>query len=175
MKTYTLKDIRKLNPCYDPSKYALKDWEGTILDILNADIVPAYDRIWLACELLDDKTNRLFAVYCAKEALKLINKPDKRSIKACNVAEKYANGKASIQELRAAYSAANTAVYAARASNAAAYAARAAYAASNAATNSAAYAAYAASNAATNSAANTAVARQNQIAKLIEMVQELEN
>lgn len=56
-----------------------------------------------------DKELRLFAVWCAKEALKLVENPDQRSINACDVAEKYANGEATIEKLTAAWYAAKDA------------------------------------------------------------------
>jgi hypothetical protein len=58
-------------------------------------------------EFISDKDLRLFGVWCARESLKLIENPDKRSIEACNVAERYANGKATKEELDAAYIAAD--------------------------------------------------------------------
>ena len=54
----------------------------------------------------DEKTQRLFAVWCAREALKLYDNPDPRSVTACDVAERYANGKATDEELAAASGAA---------------------------------------------------------------------
>jgi hypothetical protein len=54
----------------------------------------------------NDKTLRLFAVWCANEALKLLTNPDPRSVTACNVTEKYANGEATKEELAAAWDAA---------------------------------------------------------------------
>ena len=51
---------------------------------------------------LSDKDLRLFAVWCAREALKLVKHPDIRSIEACNVAERYANGEATKEELYSA-------------------------------------------------------------------------
>jgi len=73
----------------------------------------------------NDRTARLFAVWCAREALKLIDEPDPRSIEACNVAERYANGEATDEELAAAWAAAWDAAWAA-AWGAAIHAARAA-------------------------------------------------
>lgn len=57
---------------------------------------------------MTDKDMRLFAVWCAREALKLDN-PDERSINACNVAERFANGQANSDELAAARDAAGAA------------------------------------------------------------------
>jgi hypothetical protein len=36
---------------------------------------------------------RFFAVWCARESLKLVKSPDIRSIEACNTAERFANAK----------------------------------------------------------------------------------
>jgi len=60
---------------------------------------PEYDREW-----------RLFAVWCARQVQHLVT--DKRSIEALDVAERFANGLATTQELAAAWYAAG---YAARA------------------------------------------------------------
>jgi hypothetical protein len=54
----------------------------------------------------NDKILRLFAVWCAREALKLVDNPDPRSISACDVADRYANGEATKEELAAAENAA---------------------------------------------------------------------
>ena len=61
----------------------------------------------------NDKTLRLFAVWCAREALKLVDNPDPRSVNACDVAERYANGEATDEELAAALAAARDAARAA--------------------------------------------------------------
>jgi hypothetical protein len=140
MKTYTLSDIDALEPCSNPRKFVADDWSGTLLDILNVEKAEPADRIWVVTRLLDDKTNRLFAVWCAREALKLVEKPDPRSVAACDVAERFANGEATAEELAAAYAAA-------------------AYAAAYADAYAAAYA-----------ASYAGVAREKQIEKLKEMV-----
>jgi hypothetical protein len=111
-KTISNEIIRKFKPCYDPSKYIkdeneelpIKDWVEKY-----RSIVPAKDIIWLLSrkEFLFEKDLILFVVWCAREALKLIENPDKRSVEACDVAEKYVNGEATKKELDAAYIAAN--------------------------------------------------------------------
>ena len=108
MKTLTYKLICSWDPCYDPIKFIPKDWQGTALDVLRADNVPIEDRLWVVLreEAIDSKTLRLFAVWCAREALKLIKDPDPRSIAACNVAERFAHGQATAEELTAAQDAA---------------------------------------------------------------------
>jgi hypothetical protein len=106
-KTISNKIIREFNPCYDPSKFItdeneellVKDWVRKY-----RNVVPAKDIVWLLLseEFLSEKDLRLFAVWCAREALKLIENPDHRSIEACDVAERYANGEATEEELLAA-------------------------------------------------------------------------
>jgi len=55
---------------------------------------------------LNERTARLFAVLCARQALARINKPDPRSVAACDIAERFANGAATRKELAAARDAA---------------------------------------------------------------------
>jgi hypothetical protein len=159
MKQITLQEIRDLNPCYDPAKFLPENWTGTVIDILNVENCPAKDRFWVVLrdKFIDAKTLRLFAVWCAREALKLVDKPDERSIEACNVAEKYANGKATDEELSAAWADASAAAWAA--------ASAAAWAAASAAWDARA----AASDARAASAASAA-----QINQLVKMLYKLE-
>ena len=98
-----------------------------------------------------DKFLRLYAVACARAAIALIKNPDPRSIKAIDIAEAYAYGKATEAELATAH---ENAYAACAAYYAADTAACAAYAAATAATATAAYyatatAAYYAASAAT--------------------------
>lgn len=104
LPTFTYQDIVSWDPCYDPIKFLSKDWEGTAIDILKMGNIPAKDRLWavLREECIDAKTLRLFAVWNGREALSLIDNPDARSIEALNVAERYANGEATKEELKAA-------------------------------------------------------------------------
>ena len=104
--------IRRFNPCYDPSELGSK--ESEFLPIVEAvkkyrsKIKNKSDIVWLLCrrEFMTDRDMRLFAVWCAREALKLVENPDQRSIDACNVAERFASGEAASDELAAARSAA---------------------------------------------------------------------
>jgi hypothetical protein len=125
-KTISNEIIRKFQPCYDPSKFItdeneklpIKDW---IKKYRN--VVPVKDILWILLrkEFLSKKDLKLFVVWCAREALKLVENPDKISVNACNVAEKYANGEATKEELDVAYIAAddvaNSLAYAARAAH----------------------------------------------------------
>lgn len=72
----------------------------------------------------NERTARLFAVWCARQALALVDNPDPRSVAACDVAERYANSEASKDELTAAWDAAMDAAGAAWAAGDAAGAAR---------------------------------------------------
>lgn len=158
MNTFTINDIRKLKPCYDPTDYLPETWTGTALDILRVTECPAQDRLWVVLRegWIDGKTLRLFAVWCAREALK-IDKPDPRSVAVCDVAERYASGDATEEELDARWNAARHATCAAW--NAAMAAAK------DAAWNAAMAAAW---DAAGDAAWNTA--RDAQIKKLLEML-----
>lgn len=101
LKKLKIEDIRSLEPCYDPGLYLSEDWSGTALDILKMENVPVEDRFWvvLGDEFIDPKTLRLFAVDCARRALARIENPDPRSITACDVAERYAHGQATQEEI----------------------------------------------------------------------------
>ena len=111
--------IRRFNPCYDPSELGSK--ESEYLPIVEAvekyrsKIKNKEDVVWLLCrpEFMTDRDMRLFAVWCAREALKLSENPDQRSLNACDVAERFANGEATSDELDAAWDAARAAAWAA--------------------------------------------------------------
>ena len=108
MKTLTWADFAKHKPCYNPAeKYG--EWQGTILDLMRRPDIPAKDKVWAFTRegIADDKTLRLFTVACARRVQHLMK--DKRSLDALDVAERYANGNATKEELAAAWSAARAA------------------------------------------------------------------
>ena len=114
MKTLTWADFAEHKPCYNPAEKYGK-WEGTILDLMQHLNIPAKDKIWAFTRegITDNKTLRLFAVGCARRVQHLVT--DKRSLDALDVAERYANGNATKEELAAASDAAGDAAwYAAR-------------------------------------------------------------
>ena len=105
MKTLTWANFAEHKPCHNPAeKYG--NWEGTILDLMQHPDIPAKDKLWAFTRkgIADDKTLRLFAVGCARRVQNLMQ--DKRSINALDVAERYANGEATEDELAAASDAA---------------------------------------------------------------------
>ena len=124
---------------------------------------------WVATRpsVLTDKELRLFAVFCARQVQHLMT--DSRSIEAIDVAEKYAQDKASDDELAAARSAARSAAWSAArsATTAAAWAATAAADAAYAAARAAADAVAAAADAAAWAASNPAI-KESQAAWLRE-------
>lgn len=176
--------IRTLNPCYDPSKVvADENEELSPLEwvVKYRGSLPDEDIVWLLChtEFISERNLRLFAVWCGREALKLVKKPDQRTIEALNVAERYANGQATDEELNVAYADACAAYRAAAdaARAAAYYAARAARAAENAAGYAAACVAGYAADAARGAARALAGATYDsahaaQVEKLIEILKE---
>ena len=98
LHTLTWADFKKFEPCYDPQE-RYGDFSGTILDILKDKRIPAKDSIWAATRkgMLDDRTLRLFTCKCVREVWHLLT--DERSRKAVEVAELYAVGEATDEEL----------------------------------------------------------------------------
>jgi hypothetical protein len=106
-KTISNEIIRKFNPCYDPSKFITDETEElTVKQWVEKyrNVVPTKDIIWLLLrrEFMSKKDLILFVVWCARESLKLNENPDKWSVKACNLAERYANGEITKDDVEAA-------------------------------------------------------------------------
>jgi len=186
MKQLTYQDIVNMDPCQShyPDKYIPITWTGTIIDILRLPNVAPTEKLWVAYKVLDDKTLRLFAVDCARRALGRVAKPDIRSLIAVNMAEAYAHGRCTAEELQATRQAADAAATATRAAAYAATATRAAaYAAAAAVVDAAAYAATAAAVVDATAAATRAAAyavdtvtarkqeRETQIVELIRLIE----
>jgi len=108
MKIFTIDQIRSWLPCYDPAEFLPEGWSGTALDILRVEKCPIQDRLWVVLreDCISRRTLRLFACWCARQALSQVAEPDPRSVAAIAVAERYANGEASAAELATAESAA---------------------------------------------------------------------
>jgi hypothetical protein len=103
--------IRSFSPYYDPSEIGISDDESLAIkkwiEKYRNVVKNKEDIIWLICrpELMSDKNCRLFAVWCARKSFEGLTNIDPRSIEACNVTERYANGNATNDELLAARSA----------------------------------------------------------------------
>ena len=110
MKT-TLNKIREHGPCKDSGKKLLAylgktkadDEPLAITTILDSNGLD--DALWcLRAVEGHDREIRLYAVWCARQVQHLIT--DKRSLDALDVAERFANGRATKDELAAARAAA---------------------------------------------------------------------
>jgi hypothetical protein len=166
MKT-TLNRIRKKGPCKEGWSKLLTYLGKTSADdnpLEIATIVESNgldDALWcLRAVEGEDRKIRLFAVWCARRVQHLMTDP--RSLQALDVAEAYANGTATLEELKNAGAVARAVAWdawhaAGDAAWAAYVAANAAWdAAANAAANAAAYAARAARDAAAYAAGDAA-------------------
>jgi len=174
----TRESLRLAGACYDDGQIdAIIPETGVNLDEGLALDVPTEDKHWVLCCAagVPDRILREHACWCARQALNaeraVGREPDQRSWHAIEVAERFARGEATRDELAAASDAsdaARAASYAASyAASAAAWAAArdAAWAASYAARAAASYASYAASDAAW--AAAWAAAWDKQLADLV--------
>ena len=110
MKKITAKEIWKYKPCQPWTIEKIAKFLGkgkTLLEVLGMTKVEPEDRIWCVTRFLPDKTNRAFAIWCAKSC--------KTSVKEIKdyiaIMERYWNGKATEEELRAADEAAYEAAY----------------------------------------------------------------
>ena len=188
--TYDL--IKSFNPCYTPEKIGIaQGYSATIPDFIKEyrdKVHNKQDILWTLCrhEFMTDKELRLYAVWCARQIQHLMT--DERSINALDVAERYANGLATREELSTARAAAWDAAWDAASRDAARAAAwAAAWAVAWAAARDAAWdAAWAAAWDATRDAAWDAAraaawdaawdaARDAQIDKLLEVFESKEN
>ena len=111
-KGYHLTDAEHLIDWISGNQLFEAEIEGEILQGDNK-VACRKMRLVRRVDSWNDKTLRLFAVWCAREALKLIDNPDPRSVNGCDVAEKYANGEATEEELDAARAATWDAAWAA--------------------------------------------------------------
>ena len=102
----TYKQIKSFNPCYDPKKIGmLEHYDDSVINFIaefRSKVESMDDILWVLCRnyFMKDKELRLYAVWCARKVQHLMN--DQRSINALDVAERFANGEATQQELDAA-------------------------------------------------------------------------
>jgi hypothetical protein len=176
MITTTLNKIRKHQPCADGWEKLLTHLGKTGADdepLAFATILESNgldDALWCCRAAPEyDKEWRLFAVWCARQVRHLMK--DSRSLNALDVAERFANGLATEDELKAAWDAAGDAAWDAAGDAARAAAGDAAWAAARAAAGYAARAAagYAARDAA--EAAAGAAAKEKQSREFLRIVE----
>ena len=112
----TLKAIRSKGPCSEGWKKLLTNLGKTAADdeplslITILDSNGLDDALWcLRAVTGHDKEIRLFAVWCARQVQHLM--ADQRSVNALDVAERFANGDATEEELNAARAAASAAAW----------------------------------------------------------------
>ena len=109
--------LKKAKACFDPANVLGEDWNGTALDILDHPQIPSEDKIWAVCAkgALPESTQRLMAVAFVRETplhdgRNVVDlSTDERSLKALEVAELHALGRATDGELDAARDAAKDA------------------------------------------------------------------
>lgn len=97
----TLEALSKQALICQPEEHLPEGWSGNALEILQMeDIEPAYrlDMV-LHPSRLPEAILRKFAIWCARQALRLVRKPDPRAVAACEMAECYLKGTASAGEL----------------------------------------------------------------------------
>lgn len=97
----TINDIRVRWPCYDPTRYAPEDWQGTALDILRAEQVPVRDRLWVVLDdrWMDERILRRFALWCATKECQKVENPSWGNLAVLRTIERYIEGNATKQEL----------------------------------------------------------------------------
>lgn len=106
LKYFSYTDVQSWSPCYNSNRHIAEDWRA--IDVLKMDKVPFADRLWcvLRSEVVSERVMRLYAVWAYRDTLQWVTNPDPRSIEAANVAERFAKGEATQEELSAAGSAA---------------------------------------------------------------------
>ena len=106
MKTEIENYLQKHNACREGAAYART--QKSLAEVW--DNCPKLEWLfWMLAKQPNkpEKELRLFAVWCARQVQHLMK--DKRSLDALDVAERFALGKASVEELRAAWDAARAA------------------------------------------------------------------
>ena len=117
LPTITYSQLLSYDPCWSHSAAGRKRLQyysnklggkANALDILRLRRVPARDRLWavLRGDLIPDRLLHEFGCWCADEALKLIDNPDPRSVKAVMAKRQWLRGEITGEELERAQAAA---------------------------------------------------------------------
>lgn len=93
------------NACEEGVQWALSTGKETMAELWALDMKSEW-RVWIATRkgVLDDRTLRLFACFCARQNWGLL--ADERSRNAVETAERFADGKATAEDMAAASEAA---------------------------------------------------------------------
>jgi len=145
MKKITRELLRDWYACYSDDRiHELVPVEGlTPAQVLDRTDVPVEDRLWVVLResVIPRRELHLLACKWAREALAVVGNPDPRSVAAIDCAERFARGKATTEELAAAWDSACAAACDAACDAACSAACDAAWAAARAAAWAAAWAA----------------------------------
>ena len=104
----TYKDLVLINSYCRPEEIGIKsNYSATIPEFIREyrdKVKNTKDIILVLCrkDHMTERDMRLFAVWCAREALKLIDNLNPISIPACDVAEKYIRGETNTEKLNLA-------------------------------------------------------------------------
>ena len=99
MKTYSVRELSAVHESFDFSIFLGTQWTGTLVDFLQVSTIFDIIKIKVATHFIDDENNRLFAVWCARKAIASIGFYQSSLSDALNIAESYAKGSASQQEV----------------------------------------------------------------------------
>lgn len=100
----TYRQILELSPYFKPKKLGMMtDYSATVSEFIKDyrnKVIRARDLYWVVCndKFLTKKELRLYAVWCARQVQHLMK--DQRSIDALDIAEKYANGEVTVEDLK---------------------------------------------------------------------------
>ena len=107
MKKITRELLRDWYACYSDDRiHELVPVEGlTPAQVLDRTDVPVEDRLWVVLResVIPRRELHLLACKWAREALAVVGNPDPRSVAAIDCAERFARGKATTEELAAAW------------------------------------------------------------------------
>ena len=92
LKSITVEDINKLNPCYDPITVLDPSKSYNAISIIDCG-VKIQDSVWVICrpDYVSDELSRAFSIWCAQNALNNVSNADPRSIEALKLAKSFIN------------------------------------------------------------------------------------
>lgn len=83
--TFSIRHIREAWPCYDPARHLPEDWEGTALDILAHNTIPANDKLWVVLSVPEALSSAAKSLILARVVLPLARRyADAAGAAACD-------------------------------------------------------------------------------------------